>query len=177
MPASSSSSDVTQPGRRALRFHVDNHSSAHVYLRLPKGDTISDVPDDIVAECSQLTKANSIEGSKLSHVRIIYTQWSNLKKTEGMADGQVGYHNRTAVRFHMVEHRINAVVNRLNKTKVEKHNNPNELRELRTPSPPEPTTPVCWLRIAALTVVRAGFSFGRRSPTRRDGGFRSAVGA
>ena len=89
MPASSLSPDVTQPGRRALRFHVDNHSSAHVYLRLPKGDTISDVPDEIVAECSQLTKANSIEGSKLSHVRIIYTQWSNLKKTEGMADGQV----------------------------------------------------------------------------------------
>ena len=89
MAASSLSPEVSRSGRRTLRFHVDNHSSAHVYLRLPKGDTISDVPDEIVAECSQLTKANSIEGSKLSHVRIIYTQWSNLKKTEGMADGQV----------------------------------------------------------------------------------------
>lgn len=37
-------------------------SSAHVYLRLPKGDTIKDVPPEIVEECAQLTKFNSIEG-------------------------------------------------------------------------------------------------------------------
>lgn len=114
-----------------LWFHVDSHSSAHVYLRLPKGETIDDVPDEIVQECSQLCKANSIEGSKLSHVRMIYTPWANLKKTEGMADGQVGYHSRGAVRHTMVEHRVNAVVNRLNKTKVEMHNDPSELARLR----------------------------------------------
>ena len=114
-----------------LWFHVDNHSSAHVYLRLPKGDTWDSVPEDIIHECSQLTKANSIEGSKLSHVRIVYTPWSNLRKGEGMADGQVGYHEEKKRRFHMVEHRTNAIVNRLNKTKVEKHNNPNELVELK----------------------------------------------
>ena len=44
------------------RFHVHNHSSAHIYLRLPKGETIDDVVEDIVHECAQLTKANSIEG-------------------------------------------------------------------------------------------------------------------
>ena len=114
-----------------LWFHVDNHSSAHVYLRLPKGETIDDVPEEIVQECSQLTKANSIEGCKLSHVPVIYTMWSNLAKREGMADGQVGYHNRRAVKRTIVEHRINAIVNRLQKTKVEKHNNPAELAALR----------------------------------------------
>ena len=114
-----------------LWFHVDNHSSAHVYLRLPKGESIDDVPSDIVHECSQLTKANSIEGCKLSNVRIIYTMWSNLAKRAGMADGQVGYHNRRAVKYTVVEHRNNAIVNRLNKTKEEKHNNPRELAELR----------------------------------------------
>lgn len=114
-----------------LWFHVDNHSSAHVYLRLPKGQTWDDVPEAIVAECSQLTKANSIEGSKLSHVRIVYTPWANLRKGEGMADGQVGYHKESMRRYHLVEHRINAVINRLNKTKVERHNDPNELVRLR----------------------------------------------
>ena len=114
-----------------LWFHVDNHSSAHVYLRLPKGDTFDTVPDDIVHECSQLTKANSIEGSKLANVRIVYTPWANLKKTVGMADGQVGYHDQANKKFHTVEHRTNAIVNRLEKTKVEKHNDHNELVRLR----------------------------------------------
>jgi hypothetical protein len=114
-----------------LWFHVDNHSSAHVYLRLPKGESIDDVPEEMVQECSQLTKANSIEGCKLSHVPIIYTMWSNLRKADGMADGQVGYHNRRAVKHTVVEHRINAIVNRLQKTRVEKHNNPAELAALR----------------------------------------------
>ena len=114
-----------------LWFHVDNHSSAHVYLRLPKNFTVDEVPDEIVAECSQLTKANSIEGCKLSNVRIVYTPWSNLRKGAGMADGQVGFHDNKLRRFYMVEHRINAIVNRLEKTKVEKNNNPTDLLRLR----------------------------------------------
>ena len=64
-----------------LWFHVDKLSSAHVYLRLPRGDDIGDVPQEIVEECAQLTKLNSIEGCKLNHVRIVYTMWKNLKKT------------------------------------------------------------------------------------------------
>ena len=48
-----------------------------------------------------------------------------------MADGQVGFHDRGAVRHHVVEHRVNAIVKRLEKTQVEKHNNPSELIELR----------------------------------------------
>ena len=47
------------------------------------------VPEEIVHECSQLTKANSIAGSKLANVRIVYTPWSNLQKRADMKDGQV----------------------------------------------------------------------------------------
>ena len=114
-----------------LWFHVDKHSSAHVYLRMPKGETIDDVPSDIIAECAQLTKANSIEGCKLSHVQIIYTPWANLDKRENMADGSVSHKDRRAVKVTMVEHRINAIVNRLEKTKVEKNYSPTELYDMR----------------------------------------------
>ena len=56
-------------------FHVDKLSSAHVYLRLPEIvsesqdglfiDKISwdDIPDDILEDIAQLTKANSIDGN------------------------------------------------------------------------------------------------------------------
>ena len=112
-------------------FHVDDMSSAHVYLRLPKGTDWTDISEDALEECCQLVKANSIKGSKIKNVKIVYTPWANLRKTEGMADGQVGYHDRKAVRRTVVEHRINAVVNRLSKTRVEMHNNPSELVALR----------------------------------------------
>merc|ERR1712166_918670 len=114
-----------------LWFHVDKHSSAHVYLRLPKGDNFDSVPEDIVHECSQLTKANSIAGSKLANVRIVYTPWSNLQKRADMANGQVGYHDSKKRKFHMIEHKNNAIVNKLNKTKTEANNTPRELLELR----------------------------------------------
>lgn len=114
-----------------LWFHVHGHSSAHVYLRLPKGDEWTAIPDEVVHECAQLTKANSIEGSKLSHVPVVYTPWANLRKEENMADGQVGFHDRKQIKMTVVEHRINAIVNRLNKTKTEAHNNPRELADLR----------------------------------------------
>ena len=44
------------------RFHVDKLSSAHVYLRMPTGMSFDDLPVEMVAECGQLVKANSIEG-------------------------------------------------------------------------------------------------------------------
>lgn len=61
-------------------FHVDKLSSAHVYLRLPDG--IPDwekIPEALLQECSQLVKANSIEGNKKNNLTIIYTPWSNIK--------------------------------------------------------------------------------------------------
>jgi NFACT protein RNA binding domain len=43
-------------------FHVDNLSSAHIYLRLPEGDSWESIPKDLLTDCVQLTKANSIDG-------------------------------------------------------------------------------------------------------------------
>jgi hypothetical protein len=41
---------------------VSNFSSAHVYVRLPKGKTIEDLPQEVIEDCAQLAKANSIQG-------------------------------------------------------------------------------------------------------------------
>eukprot|EP01060_Flectonema_neradi_P005446 TRINITY_DN1362_c4_g1_i1.p1 TRINITY_DN1362_c4_g1~~TRINITY_DN1362_c4_g1_i1.p1 ORF type:complete len:228 (+),score=64.37 TRINITY_DN1362_c4_g1_i1:64-684(+) len=101
-------------------FHVDGHSSAHIYVRLPKGKTIEDLSDDVVEECCQLTKANSIEGCKLNNVKVVYTPWENLKKTAGMDPGQVSFHNQKAVKSCTIAKKKNEVINRLEKTKVEK---------------------------------------------------------
>ncbi|CAN1238924.1 Coiled-coil domain-containing protein 25 [Linum grandiflorum] len=76
-------------------FHVDKMSSAHVYVRLHKGN-------------------------KVNNIDVVYTPWSNLKKTASMDVGQVGFHNSKMVRTVKVEKRINEIVNRLNKTKVER---------------------------------------------------------
>jgi len=44
------------------RFHVDDLSSAHVYLRLPDGTGLDDIPKDTLEDCCQLVKHNSIQG-------------------------------------------------------------------------------------------------------------------
>lgn len=103
-----------------LQFHVDKLSSAHVYVRLQPGQTWLDIPQEAVEDCAQLVKANSIEGNKKNGITVIYTPWDNLKKTPGMETGQVTFHNNKKVKRVFVEKRINEVVNRLNKTKVEK---------------------------------------------------------
>ncbi|XP_031372863.1 coiled-coil domain-containing protein 25 isoform X1 [Punica granatum] len=102
------------------RFHVDKMSSAHVYVRMHKGQTIDDISEGLLEDCVQLVKANSIQGNKVNSVDVVYTPWSNLKKTASMDVGQVGFHNPKMVRTVKVEKRINEVVNRLNKTKVER---------------------------------------------------------
>lgn len=43
-------------------FHVDKLSSAHVYLRMNEGESWETIPQDLLDDCAQLTKANSIEG-------------------------------------------------------------------------------------------------------------------
>ncbi|KAM3282293.1 coiled-coil domain-containing protein 25 [Capsicum chacoense] len=101
-------------------FHVDKMSSAHVYLRLNKGQTFDDIPEGVLEDCAQLVKANSIQGNKVNNVDIVYTPWQNLKKTASMDVGQVSFHNPKMVRTVKVEKRINEIVNRLNRTKVER---------------------------------------------------------
>ncbi|KAG6409616.1 hypothetical protein SASPL_127656 [Salvia splendens] len=117
-------------------FHVDKMSSAHVYLRLHKGQTIDDLSEGVLEDCAQLVKANSIQGkisffsyqllagelvwNKVNNVDVVYTPWQNLKKTASMDVGQVGFYNSKMVRTVRVEKRINEIVNRLNRTKVER---------------------------------------------------------
>ena len=112
-------------------FHVDGHSSAHVYVRLPYGEDMDQLTDEMIEECCQLVKANSIEGSKLNDVKVVYTPWSNLKKTGAMDVGQVGYHNDKLQRFFTVRKKNNATLNKLEKTRVEKDENFRDLREER----------------------------------------------
>ncbi|EKD01357.1 cytoplasm protein [Trichosporon asahii var. asahii CBS 8904] len=76
-------------------FHVDKLSSAHVYLRQPDEQPHGDwehLPAALVNDAAQLVKANSIE------VKIIYTPFTNLKKTGDMAVGQVAFHNDRKVK-------------------------------------------------------------------------------
>ncbi|KAK3387638.1 hypothetical protein B0H63DRAFT_470570 [Podospora didyma] len=117
-------------------FHVDKLSSAHIYLRLREGETWENIPQDLLTDLGQLTKANSIEGNKKDNVVVIYTPWSNLKKDGSMAVGQVSFKDQKKVKRIMISQRENAIVNRLNKTKVEKQpdlrqEKEERLRELR----------------------------------------------
>ncbi|KAI5465390.1 coiled-coil domain-containing protein 25 [Mariannaea sp. PMI_226] len=117
-------------------FHVDKLSSAHIYLRMTEGQQWDSLPEDLVMDLAQLTKANSIEGNKKDNITIIYTPWSNLKKDGSMEVGQVGFHDQRKVKRILVPQRENPIVNRLNKTKVEKkpdlkQERDDRLRELR----------------------------------------------
>jgi len=100
-------------------FHVSDLSSAHVYLRMPAGQTMADIPKDTLEDCIQLVKANSITGNKLNNVDVVYTPWSNLKKSASMEVGQVGFHSNKLVTKVRVEKRVNDIINRLNRTKQE----------------------------------------------------------
>ncbi|TDZ34386.1 Coiled-coil domain-containing protein 25 [Colletotrichum sidae] len=109
------------------QFHVDKLSSAHIYLRLPDTKdgtapsmTWDAIPEDLVTDLAQLTKANSIEGNKKDNVTIIYTPWSNLKKDGSMEVGQVSFKDQRKVKRVLVAQRENPIVNRLNKTRVER---------------------------------------------------------
>ncbi|XP_055491790.1 coiled-coil domain-containing protein 25 isoform X2 [Leucoraja erinacea] len=101
-------------------FHVDKLSSAHVYLRLYKGQMIDSIPKEVLIDCAQLVKANSIQGSKMNNINVVYTQWSNLKKTGDMDVGQIGFHRQKEVKVIAVETKINEILNRLEKTKNER---------------------------------------------------------
>lgn len=54
---------ITALQLHTCRFHVDELSSAHVYLRMPQGRAWDDIPADTLEDCAQLVKANSIQVS------------------------------------------------------------------------------------------------------------------
>lgn len=60
-------------------------------LPASQGQTIDDIPAAILEDATQLVKANSIQGNKMNNIDVVYTLWSNLKKTPGMEVGQVGF--------------------------------------------------------------------------------------
>lgn len=60
---------------------------------------IDDIPAAILEDAAQLVKANSIQGNKMNNIDVVYTMWSNLKKTPGMEVGQVGFHKDKEVYF------------------------------------------------------------------------------
>jgi hypothetical protein len=60
-------------------------------------------------------------GNKKSNLTILYTPWSNLKKDGSMETGQVTFHKQNLVKKVFIQERENAIINRLNKTKEEKH--------------------------------------------------------
>lgn len=101
------------------RFHVDDLPSPHAYVRLEKGKTIKDIPEEVIEDCCQIVKEGSIQGSKLKSVPVVYTYWSNLKKTQGMDVGQVSFHDEKAVLKRTVT-KDKEIIKYLNKTKVQK---------------------------------------------------------
>ena len=100
-------------------FHVDDMSSAHVYLRMKDvEETIDTVSAVTINECAALVKANSIEGCKKHEVTVIYTPWANLNKTSDMTDGAIGFHDRKKVTRVKIG-KNNPIVNALNRSKRE----------------------------------------------------------
>ena len=80
-------------------FHVDDLSSAHVYVRLPSlSCKLDDLSSTCLQECAQIVKDNSIEGCKRKSVNVIYTKWKNLLKTKVMEAGQVSFNYPERVR-------------------------------------------------------------------------------
>jgi len=102
-------------------FHVDDLSSAHVYLRLPSTTpplTLDSIPPDTMEDLCQLVKANSIKGSKMNNVKVVYTPWGNLRKDlVGMDVGTVGFKDDAQCRYRRVV-KDRAIVNRIEKTKT-----------------------------------------------------------
>ena len=102
-------------------FHVDNLSSAHVYLRLPEdGCTWRDIPPVVMKYCCQLVKNNSIEGCKKKECFVIYTPFTNLHKdTNTMQTGAVSFHEE-ALRIRVRVEKDRELVKKIEKTKEDK---------------------------------------------------------
>ena len=67
----------------------------------------------------QLTKANSIEGSKKHAVDVVYTFADNLLKRTGMAEGQVGFKIESQRKIAKNVNKDREIYNALKKSKWE----------------------------------------------------------
>ena len=70
-------------------------------------------------DCMQLVKHNSIQGDKQQTVTVVYTPWTNLKKTNGMDVGQVGFHDDSLALKKTITKNAN-IYKILEKTRVQK---------------------------------------------------------
>lgn len=73
------------------------HTFIYVIYVFSQGQTIDDIPKQLLEDACQLVKANSIQGCKLAEVKVVYTMWSNLKKLPGMKPGEVAFLNPSSV--------------------------------------------------------------------------------
>lgn len=61
-------------------FHVDDLSSAHVYLRMKPDMTLDSIGEDLLLDCASLVKANSIQGCKVRDCfRVVRTDFEKAK--------------------------------------------------------------------------------------------------
>lgn len=101
-------------------FHADKYSSGHVYLKMKFSEkSIDDVPDEVINDCLQLCKSESIQGNKLPECTIIITPWTNLRKNKFMNPGEVSFKTTKHLKRRQCYQRDNKVLNRLTKTRVE----------------------------------------------------------
>ena len=80
---------------------------------------MEDINPNVIVEMCQLVKNNSIEGSKASKVDVIYTEFSNLKKTHMMETGSVSFHDQKLV--YKVKHveRDREIVKNIERSRIE----------------------------------------------------------
>lgn len=107
-----------------LWFHVDKHSSAHLYLQLSQEQQsmkFEDLKLDelLLQQIGQLTKANSIKANKLNNITIIYTPVDNLRSDGLMDTGTVTFVNPQKIKRVHVSKKDNSIINKLNRTKTE----------------------------------------------------------
>lgn len=107
-----------------LWFHVDNHSSAHVYLQTTEAEQLQNfdllhLPEPLVTALAQFTKANSIKASKLNNITVIYTPVDNFHTDGLMDDGTVTFKNPKKVKKCFIAKKDNAIVNKVTKSKTE----------------------------------------------------------
>lgn len=107
-----------------LWFHVDNYSSAHVYLKTTEEEQLQNfeqlqISDLLLQLLAQFTKANSIKANKVNNITIIYTPVDNLYTDGSMDDGTVTFKNPKKVKKVFINKKDNSIVNKITKTKTE----------------------------------------------------------
>ncbi|KAL1899742.1 hypothetical protein Cpir12675_001241 [Ceratocystis pirilliformis] len=76
--------------------------------------------EDLIAYGWNEDVCETSKGNKKDNITVIYTPWANLHKDGSMDTGQVSFKDARKVRRILVTTRENAIINRLNKTRVER---------------------------------------------------------